>query len=92
MHAAHAAVCAQKSSFVLVGTNVRWRGSPGVFFVHRARTPLKYDPASSGSKGEFAPGDVIALAGPDGAVFARGKTALSSRGPPRDPVSLSPYE
>jgi len=32
----------------------------------------------TGSKGEFLPGDVINIAGPDSAVFARGKTAFGS--------------
>jgi len=32
----------------------------------------------TGARGEFAPGDIVNLAGPDGIVFARGKVAFGS--------------
>lgn len=37
----------------------------------------------TGARGEFAAGDVVNIAGPDGTVFARGKTAFASDEIPR---------
>jgi len=57
----------------------------GSICVNTCAVPVLHDEGRSllaigvtGAKGEFAVGDVVNIAGPDGAVFARGKTSFAS--------------
>jgi len=57
----------------------------GTIFVNTCAVPVIQDQGRSllaigvtNSKGEFSSGDVINIAGPDGAIFARGKTTFAS--------------
>jgi glutamate 5-kinase len=57
----------------------------GIICVNTCAVPVLRDQGRSllaigvtNAKGEFHPGDVVNIAGPDGVVFARGKTAFAS--------------
>ncbi|MBP7143468.1 MAG: glutamate 5-kinase, partial [Opitutaceae bacterium] len=62
----------------------------GTLLVNTHAVPVLRDQGRSllavgvtGAKGQFQPGDIVNIAAPDGAVFARGKTAFGSSDIPR---------